>query len=431
MLPNNLSFLNQLDKIHAQGRLQVFIQTPSWIAPGDRHPSNIARELLQEFADEHNLLLSITSAPNRDPNSDYDLLALTTEKPQPATLLSRSYLSLENYLVYRRNDPLAATAPAEANWSAGQATPAEINTALQAIANQQLRSATFLAYDWKPYQTFLPKLMSRSSGTTTEFRWAFPDAQDHSLYNLTEKFLAEAQSSGYLAQLQEHFFLSTKQDVLVNGPVFSQHIDTRLTQLLPIFKGAAQRYQLDWRLLAAISYQESRWQAEAVSPTGVKGLMMLTQNTASAMGIANRQNPTQSIYAAARYLQIIDQRLPDYITEPDRTWMALAAYNMGPRHLLTAIHNTEAAGNNGGNWLDVRQQLMQTSIRQTNNKQRYLRGYDQARAYVRHVRAYYDYLSRPSFGLSKTTLDVAQNDAPKYAAQALMQDKNTVTLALN
>jgi membrane-bound lytic murein transglycosylase F len=107
-------------------------------------------------------------------------------------------------------------------------------------------------------------------------------------------------------------------------------------------------------LLAAIGYQESTWDPEAISPTGVRGIMMLTEETAGVLGVEDRTNPEESIRGGARYFADIVTRIPAQIPEPDRTWFALAAYNMGYGHVLDARRITRSRGGNADRWLEVR-----------------------------------------------------------------------------
>src|SRR5690606_6820903 len=124
-----------------------------------------------------------------------------------------------------------------------------------------------------------------------------------------------------------------------------------------VFKDAASKYAVDWRLLAAIGYQESHWSPSAVSPTGVRGLMMLTEATAKDLGISNRLDPVHSIMGGARYFAMIRERMSETIPEPDRTWMALASYNVGWGHLEDARNLTEKLGFNPDKWMDVKEHL--------------------------------------------------------------------------
>ena len=110
--------------------------------------------------------------------------------------------------------------------------------------------------------------------------------------------------------------------------------------------------------MAALGYQESHWRARAVSPTGVRGLMMLTQPTAKEMGISNRLHPIESIKGGVKYFAKTKKRIPDRIPEPDRTWLALAAYNVGFGHMEDARILCEKADKNPDKWADVKECLI-------------------------------------------------------------------------
>ena len=155
-----------------------------------------------------------------------------------------------------------------------------------------------------------------------------------------------------------------------------------------MFKQAADKYELDWKLLAAIGYQESHWDPEAVSPTGVKGLMMLTQVTADSMGVDNREDPKQSIPAGARYFKRLHKRLKS-IQEPDRTWFALAAYNVGYGHLLDARRIVRRQGGNPDRWVDIKEALPLLAQRKWFSQvpHGYARGWEPVQ-YVSNVRNY-------------------------------------------
>jgi membrane-bound lytic murein transglycosylase F len=164
---------------------------------------------------------------------------------------------------------------------------------------------------------------------------------------------------------------------------------------LPRYRKLFQTHagSLDWRLLAAISYQESLWNPRAVSPTGVRGLMMLTLPTAQQMGVRSRLNPEQSIRGGARYFEQMLQRIPARIAEPDRVWFALAAYNIGLGHLEDARVLTQQQGADPDRWIDVRKRLpllrQKKFYRQT--KFGFARG-DEPVRYVGNIRRYYDTL---------------------------------------
>src|SRR5258708_22978324 len=119
----------------------------------------------------------------------------------------------------------------------------------------------------------------------------------------------------------------------LEGGVFQERIKSALPQYRPLFQRAQEATGIEWRLLAAIAYQESQWDGQATSETGVRGLMQLTEDTARHLGVSDRLDPHESALGAARYLHDLKDRLPLRITEPDRTWIALAASNIGIAHL--------------------------------------------------------------------------------------------------
>ena len=160
-----------------------------------------------------------------------------------------------------------------------------------------------------------------------------------------------------------------------------------------LFKQAANEFGFDWRLLAAISYQESHWNPDAVSSTGVKGLMMLTLDTAKQMKIENREDPAQSIHGGAGYLASISKRLPESIIEEDRIWVALASYNIGLGHVEDARVLTEKDGKDPNRWSDIKQYLPLLSKKKWYEQTRYgyARGGEPVR-YIENIRRYYDIL---------------------------------------
>lgn len=137
---------------------------------------------------------------------------------------------------------------------------------------------------------------------------------------------------------------------------FAEDMRERLPRYRALFKQAGERSGIDWRLLAAVGYQESMWDAKAVSPTGVRGIMMLAAGTADELEI-DRTDPAESIEGGAEYFQQLRDNLPPQIPEPDRTNMALAAYNQGPGHLNDARTLAAQLGGDPNSWKDVRRAL--------------------------------------------------------------------------
>ena len=176
---------------------------------------------------------------------------------------------------------------------------------------------------------------------------------------------------------------------------FSHHIETRLPQYKHQLQGVARAYGISWTLLAAQAYQESRWDRHAVSPTGVRGIMMLTRNTASSLGIQNRLDPNKSIEGGARYFRMLEKRLPRHIRKPDRIWIALAAYNVGMGHIKDAQNLARRMGKNPDLWNDLKTVLPLLSEKKYHKTLRY--GYARGREpvqYVNRIRAYHALLEQ-------------------------------------
>lgn len=223
--------------------------------------------------------------------------------------------------------------------------------------------------------------------------WAFPHSEDHSLFNAARQFINRIATDGTLEQLLERHYGHVKKFDYVGTRRYLRHIQQRLPEFIPVYQDAAKLVDLDWRLLAAIGYQESHWNPKARSPTGVRGIMMLTLNTMKQLGLTNRLDPEQSIWGGARYLALMKDKIPDRIPEPDRTWLALAAYNIGFGHLEDARRLTEMNGGDPDRWVDVKKNLPLLSKKKWYKKTRY--GYARGREplrYVENIRSYYDIL---------------------------------------
>jgi membrane-bound lytic murein transglycosylase F len=143
----------------------------------------------------------------------------------------------------------------------------------------------------------------------------------------------------------------------VDAANFVAGVRERLPLYQALFREAATESGIDWRLLAAIGYQESRWDEAAVSTTGVQGLMMLTAETAARVGVHDRADARDSIRGGARYFRLVERTIPRRIPEPDRTWLTLAAYNVGYGHLEDARVLTQRRGQDPDSWPDVRANL--------------------------------------------------------------------------
>lgn len=223
--------------------------------------------------------------------------------------------------------------------------------------------------------------------------WAFPKETGDSLLARADEFIIGADRSGLLARVHERYYGHTKKYDYVGTRNFIRHYESRLPRYRPMFETAGAEMGVDWRLLAAIGYQESHWRANAVSPTGVRGLMMLTQDTADFLGLEDRTDPESSIFGGARYFALQTERVADTVDEPDRTWMALAAYNVGFNHLKSARMIVEWQGGDPDSWIDVREALPLLAQQKWYSRlpTGYARGWEPV-LYVNNIRAYYNIL---------------------------------------
>jgi membrane-bound lytic murein transglycosylase F len=210
-----------------------------------------------------------------------------------------------------------------------------------------------------------------------------------------ERFFAKAEASGVLAQLRERYFGHVARLAEVDVDSIMRLRGERLPALKPHFLLAERQTGIDWRLLAALAYQESQWDRNARSFTSVRGIMMLTEQTADQLGVIDRTDPRESILGGARYLQQLRDALPEAVLEPDRTLFALAAYNIGPGHLDDAMRLARQQGKDPHLWKDLKQVLPALANPRVaaGLAHGYARG-GEARALTENVRIYYDILQR-------------------------------------
>jgi len=223
--------------------------------------------------------------------------------------------------------------------------------------------------------------------------WAMPKSNDYSLYHAVQNFFKKIEENGELTRLIERNYGHVDDFDYVGTKIFMRHIETRLPAYQDFFEEAAERQGVDWRMVAAMGYQESHWDPDAVSPTGVRGIMMLTLKTAKDMKVKNRLDPESSISGGAKYFKKTLDRIHEDITEPDNYWMAMAAYNVGYYHLQDARIITRKLNKDPNRWIDVRESLPLLAKKKWYKQTRYgyARGWEPVR-YVENIRSYYDIL---------------------------------------
>ena len=226
--------------------------------------------------------------------------------------------------------------------------------------------------------------------------WAFPPGDDHSLIDQATTYFNQLRMTGRLEQLLERYYGHVNEFDYVATRRFLAHTEKRLPKYREWFIKAGKETGIDWRLLAAIGYQESHWNRKAVSPTGVRGIMMLTRDTMKHLGLdISRYDAETSIEAGSRYFKKVKNKIPERIREPDRTWMALAAYNIGFGHLEDARILAQSNNADPDRWVDVKAWLPKLSQKKWYRRTRhgFARGEEPVR-YVENVRGYYDILVR-------------------------------------
>jgi len=222
--------------------------------------------------------------------------------------------------------------------------------------------------------------------------WAV-SARDRDFLRDIDNFFARISSTGELAAIVQRYYGRAENLEFVGPRGFMRDMQSRLPLYRKWFEEAAVQSSQDWRLLAAIGYQESKWNPSAASPSGAKGLMQLMGMSLSAAQVSDPKDPRQSIFGGARYFKLVFDKIPSHVPETDRTWFALAAYNTGYGHLEDARVLTQKAGRDPDSWQDVREflPLLAQEHWYTQTENGYARGWEPVR-YVDNVRGYRDLL---------------------------------------
>ena len=222
--------------------------------------------------------------------------------------------------------------------------------------------------------------------------WA-ASAREPGFVRELNNYFARLSGDGELAAIVKRYYGRSEDLEFAGARGFMRHLQSRLPLYQKWFEEAAEQSSQDWRLLAAIGYQESKWNPSAASASGAKGLMQLTVDTATEAKVSNPSDARQSIFGGARYFRQVFEKIPTHVPEPDRTWFALAAYNIGYGHLEDARVLTQKAGRDPDSWQDVREflPLLEQEHWYSQTENGYARGWEPVR-YVDNVRGYRDLL---------------------------------------
>ncbi|MBU2864882.1 membrane-bound lytic murein transglycosylase MltF [Reinekea forsetii] len=423
LIIKGFTWRTQWDQIVDRNEIIVAVRESEGIYwPVGQEISGFERGILEEI--ETQLGISISTFAVRNLDDLYQALEVgavdmaITGTSNPSDLFQKSlpYYVTSLGIVRKKNtdfepsdelvagilDPLAHALPAQQLISQYpnleiQYEPGRLSAELMTLVD--IGSLDLILLDERDFhlqQTVFPDLLFFPiESPSRDIRILFHSNHDGTLLSKVNNTIKSIQDSGLMVQMIDRYFGHAGEFDFVDNRTFERHMASRLPRYRAWFEQYAEQNNLDWRLLAAVAYQESHWRANAVSPTGVRGIMMVTQATAKDMGISNRSDPQQSIDAGSRYLSRLIDRVPEQITEPDRTWFALAAYNVGAGHVEDARKITEIEGGNPNIWIDVRKSLPKLALKSYYpwTTYGYARGNEPV-VYVGNIRQYYEKMKK-------------------------------------
>lgn len=272
----------------------------------------------------------------------------------------------------------------------------EIEELLEKVANGEADYSIAYSHSVSMTQNFFPDLgVAFNLGKPEQLAWAFPRDGDPYLLDKAQEFFERIHKDGTLRRLLDRYYGHIERLNRIDVVTFLEKINSVLPNYRKLFQQAQEITDIDWRLVAALGYQESHWDPLATSPTGVRGLMMLTADTADHLGVNDRLNPKENVPAGASYLLTLKESLPARIPEPDKTWIALAAYNTGLGHLEDARILAQRNKLNPDSWADLKKALplLSKTANYTSLKHGYARG-GEAVIFVENIRNYYNIMTR-------------------------------------
>jgi membrane-bound lytic murein transglycosylase F len=429
-----------LEQILTSGELRVVTRnSPDAYYLGSRGPEGPAYELASRFAESLGVPLRLYTVRTREAainevragRAHLAAAGLSTgiELP-PNTAYGPGYQLVREHLIFRRRGarPASVTAAARGQIEVAAGSPHQstledlrlqypdlawierADTDTEEILNEvsrgsvqyTLASSTEFALN----RTVHPELaIALDLSPQRSISWVVnTTAHDRSLLARVNAFFVVARADGFITAMLDRYYGDKESFDYLLSRSFVEHVQSRLPRYLDWFQEASEKYRLDWRLLAAMGYQESKWDPSAVSYTGVRGLMQLTEDTAEMMKHGDRRDPRASIFGGAKYLSKLMDMVPRRIPEPDRTWFAVAAYNVGFGHVEDARVLAEAQGRDPDRWDDVRDMLPLLSQERwyTRTKRGYARGWEPVR-YVDNVKAYLNILQVAGTGTARAS----------------------------
>ena len=456
--------LTAFDKIQEKGKLDVVIlNSPTTYYAGAEKEMGFDYDLISAFAKEINVDLNLTVVftvsealqKSREGVGDVTVAGLTvTEKrkqefkfgPQYHTVQEQLICSSELYkkkifprdvedlvgldILIGKDTSYESTLNKLKNEVAGfdfnTTTEYSTEQLLDMTHKQEIDCTVADSSVFMINQRYYPKLVrALVLSDRKSLAWIIQDDADQSVNEALYKWLNRYERSGKMAELRDHYFTFLSIFDYYDTSIFYERLENRLPKFRKHFIGAGEKYDIPWMVLAAQSYQESHWNPKATSHTGVRGMMMLTNNTAKLLGVTNRVDVKQSIYGGAKYLRVIMRKLPPEIKGKNRWAIALASYNIGYGHILDAQVLARKLNINPNSWKDLKEVLPLLTQKKYFRKLKYgyARGNEPVK-YVDSIQNYFDIIQKHEAKAEKIREEKAKIAAEKAAEKARIRELN-------
>lgn len=419
--------ISQLVKIkHKKVLNVVLLNSPTTYYIGANGPKGFEYDLLKAYATHLGVKLNITTARtvkealelSKNPEIDITSASITkTFQREQKYNFGPSYFEVQEQVICNRKMQRSSKFPRDVEDLEGlslvvgentsyaetirafQADGFDINATfsskysteelLQKVAKHQIDCTVADSNVYALNLRYFPEIaMAFTISEREQLAWILPKNSpklEADMYAWLNTFDQE----GKMTQLKDHYYSYVLFFDYYNTKMFYKRIKTRLPKFEKYFQEAATRFGISWTLLACISYQESHWNPKAKSFTGVRGLMMLTKNTAKLLHVKNRLDPKQSIVGGTRHIKQMIKFVPEGVKGENRLKFALAAYNIGLGHIRDAQSLAKEIGLNPNVWSDLKIVLPLLSQKKYYRNLKF--GYARGEEPVKYVEAIYNY----------------------------------------
>ncbi len=279
--------------------------------------------------------------------------AIIFEYKEPKTPKTRN-IAIEDSVYYHSGFP--AHLPAFAGFNLKPMT--DDSPLIESVADNHFEYGITTFSNLRINQNYISRLRSvKTIDILIPLVWLLAKKSDPNFLSAINTFLSSPQTRKLVQKREQHW--SKKYQYLDYLDILSINIGSKnsLLKLKPVFESAGKKENIEWTLLAALAYQESKWDLDAVSPTHVRGVMQLTKSTAASLGVEDRTDVNESIHAAAKYIKKLEKTIPIKARRSDRIWMAVAAYNLGIGRIMQAYRSLREYKDNDISWKAMAHQL--------------------------------------------------------------------------